>query len=331
MKKVLVIFLAVILILTLGFFGCKTAVTKTEETKSAGPVKIGVSYASLDIEFFLLYQKGIQSKAKELGVELVEADSQYDSEKQVNNIESLIAQGVSAIIVHPADETAVVPGVEAANKANIPVFALDRKPTGGKFAYLSAGHEQIGQLQGEFMAKALNGKGDIGLIKGVEGESYVQKLKDNMLKVFEKYPDIKIVFEQNGDWDRAKATELTENLLTAFPDINGIVYQADMMAMGGYEVIKNAGKLDQITMIGGDADLDMLQAIKRGDIEATVNPKPVESGEIALDAAYQMATKGTIDGAKDVDGTPTLFVPVELITKDNVDTTKAWGVIKLED
>jgi ABC-type sugar transport system substrate-binding protein len=74
----------------------------------------------------------------------------------------------------------------------------------------------------------------------------------------------------------------------------------------------------------------MLQAIKRGDIEATVNPKPVESGEIALDASYQLATKGSIEGAKDDGGVPTLYVPVELITKDNVDTTKAWGVIKLE-
>ncbi len=331
MKKVAVIFLAMVFILAIGFSGCKAEEAITEETKSEGPVRVGVSYASLDIEFFLLYQRGIQDKAKELGVELVEADSQYDAEKQVNNIESIIAQGVDAIIIHPVDETAVVPGVEAANKAGIPVFALDRKPTGGQFAYLSAGHEQIGQLQGEFMAKALNGKGDLGFIKGVEGESYVQKLKDNMLKVFEGYPDIKIVFEQNGDWDRAKAAELTENLLTAFPDVNGIVYQADMMAMGGYEVIKNAGKLDQITMIGGDADLDMLQAIKRGDIEATVNPKPVESGEIALEASYQLATKGAIEGAKDVDGTPTLFVPVELITIDNVDTTKAWGVIELEE
>jgi ribose transport system substrate-binding protein len=269
-------------------------------------------------------------KAEELGVELIEYDSNYDPEKEITNIENLLAQDLDALIVHPVDETTIVPAVEEANRRGIPVFALDRKPRGGEFAYLSAGHEQIGQLQAEFLVDLLGGSGKVAYIHGMEGESYVTMLEKYSDQVFAKYPDIEVVFRQHADWDRAKGMSVTEDLLTAHPDIDAIRYDADMMAMGGWEAIKAAGKEDQIVLVAGDADLDMLQAIKKGWIEGTIDPKPVEGAMMAVEGAYQLATKGEMEGSKVIDGHPTIFLEVQIITKENVDTTKAWGVVPID-
>jgi ABC-type sugar transport system substrate-binding protein len=293
-------------------------------------IRIGVAWATLDIEFFQLYQRGAREKAEELGVELIEYDSNYDPEKEISNIENLLAQDLDALIVHPVDETTIVPMVEEANRRGIPVFALDRKPRGGEFAYLSAGHEQIGKLQAEFLVEQIGGKGKVAYIGGMEGESYVTMLAEKADEVFEKYPDIEIVFRQHADWDRGIGMRVTEDLLTAYPDIDAIRYDADMMAMGGWEAIKAAGKQDQIAIVAGDADLDMLQAIKRGEIAGTIDPKPVEGAMMAVQGAYELATKGEMSGAKTIDGIPTIFLTVQVITKENVDTTKAWGVVPID-
>ena len=250
----------------------------------------------------------------------------------------MLAQDLDVIIIHAVEETAVVPGVDKANEQDVPVFALDRKPTGGDYAYLSAGHEQIGQLQAEFIAECIDGEGTVAFIKGMAGESYTEILYEKAMEVFdEKYPDIEIVFVDNADWDREVALRKTEDLLTTYPDIDAIIYHADMMAMGGLEAIKAAGKLDQISIIGGDADLDMLQAIKRGEVEGTVDPRPVESGMIALEACFQIATEGKIvgnikyaDGPEDVNGEQTLFLSVQVIDINNVDSTMAWGEVDID-
>jgi ABC-type sugar transport system substrate-binding protein len=297
-KKYLLVLTAVVVFATLlagtAVFGAPG------EDDGEKAVRIGVAWATLDIEFFQLYQRGAREKAEELGVELIEY------------------------------ETTIVPVVEEANRRGIPVFALDRKPRSGDFAYLSAGHEQIGKLQAEFLADQIGGKGKIAYIGGMEGESYVTMLAEKADEVFAKYPDIDIVFRQHADWDRGIGMRVTEDLLTAYPDIKGIRYDADMMAMGGWEAIKAAGKQDQIAIVAGDADLDMLQAIKKGEIAGTIDPKPVEGAMMAVQGAYELATKGEMSGSKMIDGIPTIFLKVQLITKDNVDTTKAWGVVPID-
>ncbi len=317
---------AIVLIAVLALLaGCQRSAKKE--------LTIGVSYASLDIQFFQFYQKGVNEEAKKLGVKVAEVDSFYDVEKQLSGIETLLSQKVDALIVHPVDESAVVPGVLAANKAKVPVFALDRPPTGGKLGcYLSAGHDVIGPMQGEFIAKALDGKGNVVLVQGPLGESYTRKLDAGIKKAFANYPDIKILAEQSaGGWDRAKAMAVMEDFLQKYGDkIDGVICTADMLAMGAMQAIKARNLKKQIKVIGADADLDMLQGIKKGEVAGTIDPQPLESGRIALRTSVLLAQKKPIPDVKDVNGVPTLEVPILLVTKENVDQTPEWGTIPLE-
>ena len=260
-------------------------------------------------------------------------DSFYDPEKQLANIETLISQKVDAIIIHPVDEAAIVPAVEAANNAGIPVFALDRPPSGGKVdVYLSAGHDVIGPMQGEFIAKHLGGKGNVVLVQGPLGESYTRKLDAGIKDVFKKYPDIKIIDEQSaGGWDRGKALAVMEDMIQKHGEqINAVIATSDLLAMGAAEALKNAALLEKVAIIGADADLDMLQGIKRGEIAATVDPQPFESGRIALRTAVLLAKGQPIPGLQVINGVPTLEVPMLLVTKENVDETPEWGVVPLQ-
>ena len=169
MRRILLIMVVALAVCGMLFAGGQKEAEEMEDSpqmeEKEEAITVGVAYASLDLQFFQFYQKGIQEAAEDAGVELVEMDSFYDAEKQVSNIETLITQDVDAMIVQPVDEAAVVAGVMAANRADIPVFALDRPPAGGEIGgYLSAGHEVIGPMQAKFIAGELGGKGNVVLV-----------------------------------------------------------------------------------------------------------------------------------------------------------------------
>lgn len=340
MKRILLIMVVTLAVAGMAFAGGqkeaeeKEAVSQEEEKEKA--ITVGVSYASLDLQFFQFYQKGIQEAAEAAGIKLVEMDSFYDAEKQVSNIESLITQDVDAMIVQPVDEAAVVAGVMAANRANIPVFALDRPPAGGEISgYLSAGHEVIGPMQAKFIAGELDGEGNVVLVQGPLGESYTRKLTEGVEKLFrDEYPDITILDKQSaGGWDRAKAMAVMEDFIQKHgEDIDAVIATSDLLAMGAVQALKAADILDEVAVVGADADLDMLQGIKKGEISGTVNPLPYLSGKIALDAAVLLAQGKKLPEAEMIKGIPTLDLGPEIyvITQENVDKTDEWGVVPVE-
>ncbi len=121
MRRLMVLVLAVGLVLGVG----------VASAQDAG-ITIGLSLSTLNNPFFVTLRDGAQAAADELGVELIVVDAQDDPSTEAANIQDLIAQGVSAILVNPTDADAIVPSIEAANAAGIPVFTVDRGAAAGE-------------------------------------------------------------------------------------------------------------------------------------------------------------------------------------------------------
>src|SRR5918994_36416 len=136
-----------------------------------GGQRIGLLISTLNKPFFLSLRDGAQQAADEAGVELIVSDAQNDAATQQDDVQNFVTQQVDAILVNPVDSEAVVPAVQAANQADIPVIALDRGASGGEIATLIASDNvEGGRLAGEELIE-LVGSGPVAQLEGIPGAS----------------------------------------------------------------------------------------------------------------------------------------------------------------
>jgi ribose transport system substrate-binding protein len=266
--------------------------------------------STLNNPFFVTLRDGAQSEADKLGVTLIVMDSQNDSAKEASNIEDLISRKVDAILVNPTDSDAVVPSIKKANDAHIPVFTIDRGANGGTVvSHIASDNVAGGKMAGEYLAKALNGKGKVVELEGIAGTSAARDRGQGFEEALKNYPDIQIVAKQTADFDRAKGLSVFENILTAQPQIDGVFAQNDEMVLGAIQAAEAAGRTG-IIFVGFDAIDDALKAIKDGKLAATVQQQPAVMGQLGVQTAVDFLNGKTVEKF--------IPVPLKLITKENV-------------
>ncbi|SHH56950.1 D-ribose ABC transporter substrate-binding protein [Thermosipho atlanticus] len=268
---------------------------------SAFSYKIGLSLSTLNNPFFVTLRDGAIDKAKELGIDLIVVDAQDKPSKQLNDIEDLIQQRVDLIIINPTDSDAIVVAVEEANDAGIPVITVDRGSNGGKVvAHIASDNVLGGAMAAKFIAEMLNGKGKVVELVGIPGTSAARDRGLGFETELKKYPGLVLVAKQTANFNRAEGLTVMENLLEAYPDIDAVFAQNDEMALGAIEAIKAAGKLDKIIVVGFDAIPDAIEAVKKGEMAATIAQQPYLMGQLAVQKAYEYLE------------THTIYIPVEL-------------------
>ncbi|XEQ91250.1 Ribose import binding protein RbsB [Sporomusa carbonis] len=172
------------------------------------------------------------------------------------NIENLIQQKVSVIIVNPVDSKAIVPAIEAANKANIPVITVDRGAAGGKvISAIASDNVAGGKMAGQLIVDKLGGKGKVVELEGIPGTSAANDRGKGFNEAIKTATGIAVVAKQPADFDRAKGMKVMENILQANPEINAVFAHNDEMALGALEAIK-AAKRTNIMAVGFDATAD---------------------------------------------------------------------------
>jgi ribose transport system substrate-binding protein len=232
---------------------------------------------------------------------LIVVDAQDKPSKQLNDIEDLIQQKVDLIIVNPTDSDAIVAAVEEANKAGIPVITVDRGSNGGKVvAHIASDNVLGGAMAAKFIAEKLNGKGKVVELVGIPGTSAARDRGKGFETELQKYPGLELVAKQTANFNRAEGLTVMENLLEAYPDIDAVFAQNDEMALGAIEAIKAAGKLGKIIVVGFDAIPDAIEAVKKGEMAATIAQQPFLMGQLAVQKAYEYLE------------THTIYIPVEL-------------------
>lgn len=262
---------------------------------------IGLSISTLNNPFFVELRRGAEAKARELGVRLIVVDAQDRPSKQISDIEDLIQRKVDLIIINPTDSAAVVPAIEAANRARIPVITVDRAASGGTVVvHIASDNVAGGRMAADFIAQALKGRGKVAMLVGIPGTSAARDRGEGFESQLKKYPGIQLVAKQTANFNRAEGMKVMENILQAHPDINAVFAQNDEMALGAIEAIKAAKKLGQIIVVGFDAIPDAIKAVERGEMAATIAQQPALMGSLAVEKAVEYLR------------TKTIFIPVEL-------------------
>lgn len=274
---------------------------------------IGASMLSLQSEFVVNVKDAMEARAEEKNIELIVNDAQRTAEKQVQQIETFIAQKVDAIILNPCEVEASSPAVEKAKAAGIPIINVNSETSAQPNGFAGSRDEESGRIAMEQIAKLLNGKGNIVIIDGYMGQAAQIKRAAGAKEILNKYPDIKVLAEQTAEWDRAKGMSLMENWIQSYGDkINAVFAHNDEMGMGALQALEQAKMKDKVVVVSIDAIVDALQAVKDGRLDATVFQDAKGQGIGAVDMAIQFAQKQPVAQTN-------IFIPFQLVTKENVD------------
>lgn len=295
----------VLVVFSIGLLltGCGGGAKKEAAKKTV----IGLSISTLNNPFFVDLRDGAKAAADANGMELVVMDAQDDASKQLANIENMIQQKVSVIIVNPVDSKAIVPAIEAANKANIPVITVDRGAAGGKVvAAIASDNVAGGKMAGKYIVEKLGAKGKVVELEGIPGTSAANDRGKGFNEEAKAAAGISIVAKQPADFDRAKGMKVMENILQANPEINAVFAHNDEMALGALEAIK-AAKRTGVMVVGFDATPDAVKAVNEGTLAATVAQKPKDMGKIAVETAKKVAANEKVEAS--------IPVALELVVK----------------
>lgn len=278
-------------------------------------LKIGLVQLGTDNPFWIAQVAGGQEAARRYGFDLVVTSGEGDVNKQVAAFENLVNQKVDAISINFLDAKVFGPSMAKAKAANIPVVCLFSTTDG---CATTLGYDEVitGRTVGQYAVKLLtakNGapKGNVAILLGALGQDLNKTRSGGFEEVLKQYPDIKILAaESTGNWEADKAVALTENWLTAYPNLDLIYGLSDSLTVPAANSIKRAGKDGQILLVSVDGTQVGLDAIKDGSLKSTVAYAPQYNGFWNVYAAYLTA--------KGVKLPTTYFSGGALVTTDNL-------------
>ena len=278
--------------------GCTPADPDTSDAGSAveteiktGTLKIGFSALTLKNPFFKIIADSITEAGQENGMDVIVNDAERDVNTQSKHIDNYIAQGVSAIIINPADRIAIGPAVRKANEAGIPVFTCDLQcvAEGAEVAgHIGTDNFQGGRLAGQAMVDALGEEGgQVLILHFKQANSCVLRVQGFMevIAAHNKMPEsgkVEVVAELEGGGLRDEGFRATSDALQAHPDLAGIFAINDPSALGAWTALKQADKDEQITIIGFDGQIEGKQAILDGKIYADPIQFPKQMGQVSV-------------------------------------------------
>ncbi len=304
------LFLALVMLLSV-LSACAPAAQPTEPASGDGTIKIGLTMKFDDLWLTTLRDAMTAYAASQPGVELIAVDSKEDVATQLGQVENFVAQGVDAIIIIPANTDAADPMTKAAQDAGIPLVYVNRIPSNlpEGVAYVGSDSIQAGIMQAEWLAEQLGGKGNVVIMNGDLAQEAAQMRTEGEKQVFAKFPDIKIIREDTGNWSRDQGLALMENWLASGDQIDAVASNNDEMAIGAIQAIDAAGQLGNILVGGVDASPDALQEMDKTRLNVTVFQNAKGQGEGGIKAAIALAKGESIDQIT--------WVPFELVTPEN--------------
>jgi galactofuranose transport system substrate-binding protein len=245
--------------------------------------------------------ESIKSEAQKRGIDLRFSDAQQKEENQIKAIRSFIAQGVDVIAFSPVVETGFEPVLQEAKKAGIPVVLSDRAVKVSDpslyVTFLGSDFVEEGRRAANAVAKLTGGKANIAELVGTVGSAPAIDRKKGFEEVLAKYPDMKIIMSQSGDFTRAKGKEVMEAFLKSpnAKEINVLFAHNDDMALGAIQAMEEAGiKPGQdIKIVSIDGVRGAFEAMKDGKLNVTVECNPLLGPQL-FDLIEKVANKEEI-------------------------------------
>ncbi|MEU6403345.1 ABC transporter substrate-binding protein [Streptomyces sp. NPDC046985] len=258
---------------TVGAYGAKKL-----DLKSA---KVGFSQSEKEANPFRIAEtQSIKDEAAKRGLTLLTANAQSQFSKQISDVQDLLAKGANLLVIAPLNSDGWEPVLRAAAARKVPIVTIDRKinATACKdyVSFIASDFIEQGKRAADQMIKATGGKGQIAILLGAAGNNVTtERTKGFKDRIAEKAPELKVVFEQTGDFTREKGQQVTEQLIQSKPGINGLYAENDEMGLGAVGALKGAGKkAGQVKIVTVDGTRNAVQEIKDGWIQGVIESNP---------------------------------------------------------
>ena len=330
-----------------GCTGPQQQPTANTGTTNGGPapgkrLKIGFAMDTLKEERWVRDRDAFQAHCAKMNVDCVITVADNKADKQANDVDNLLTQGVNALVIAPNNATQAASMVDKAKARGIPVVSYDRLINSDKIdLYISHQVPVIGSKIAEY-ALANAPEGNYVMVYGASTDNNAHIMKKAQLEVLQPAIDsgkIKIVADNFiPDWKPEEALKMAENALTQNSDnVKAFVVSNDGMAGGVVQALRNKGLAGKVLVTGQDAAIDGLQRIAEGTQSMTVYKPIIPLASQAVEAAIKLARKETLTTTpftndqikKDV---PAILLEVTVVDKNNLmDTVIKDGYAKYED
>jgi ribose transport system substrate-binding protein len=308
--------------LVVCFLGVISAIVPVKAAEQTP--KLALLLFSRGFEFMIALDQGARNEASKARADLVVLDGQSNSSVRLQTvqIDELIKQKISAIIISPANSEDIVPAIRHANDANIPVVAVDGIIAPGPSVATFVGFDNAagGKLAAEYLLKHHAKK--ILELEGALGAYHAQQRHKGFMEGLAADPNVKVI-SRPAEWLSDTAQIMTADAFIADPDIDAIFSHNDEMIRGVVTELKRMGKFHKvgepghILIVGIDATPLALERIRDGEEDATVQQDPFEMGTLAVQSALAVLAGKQLPAQQ--------LLPPVLVTRENVDTPSLWG------
>lgn len=294
--------LATLLVAMLGCGGKEVSpaqdTAQPTESKSDDTLQIAVVPKGLAHQFWLTVKAGAEAAAKENNAEIIWQGPAKETEvdKQINIIQDMISRKVDGIVMAACNENALIQIVEKAHKNGIPVVTIDSGIKSDiQHSFVATDNMHGAKMAADALADMIGGEGKVGLIPFVKGAATSELREQGFREGIAAYPGITLVATLYCDSDVAKAMNVTQDMLTANPDLKGIFATNEPAAIGAAQAIKAAGKTGQVKLVAFDAAEEEINGLKNGSIQALVVQDPYKMGYVGVESVITVINGGSIE------------------------------------
>lgn len=269
--------------------------------------------------FFNQMNTGAKEAAKKAGVDLVTFNANDQPAQENNAIETYTQQKVRGIIVDAIDVNGIMPAVQSASAAGIPVVAVDAiLPAGPQKTQIGVDNEKAGRMLGEFFVnyvrQSMGGKAKLGIVGALN--SFIQNVRQKGFEdVVKGFPGVQVAGVVDGRNIQDNAISVAETLLTGNPDLTAIYATGEPALLGAIAAVSSQGRQDSVKIFGWDLTAQAIAGIDAGTVIAVVQQDPAAMGAAAVNALVTLNKGGTVP--------KTIPIPVTIVTKANVGPYRA--------
>lgn len=289
----------------------------TSADSSATPSRgtIGVSLLTFENPFFKVIADNITSEGKMHGYETIALSADEDPAKQSDQVNDFVVKNVSAIVLSPCESRSIVPAIQAANKAGIPVFTVDipcLEQGVTIVSQIATDNLGGGRAAGDAIIEVLGAAGgQVAILEYAQAESCRLRVK-GFMEVIDTHNQaaankIEVVGKYEGGGDREKSAAAMKDVLQSKPDLKAVFCINDPSALGARATLEQAGKADAVTIVGFDGQTEAKQAIKEGKIYADPIQFPDQMGVEVV--------RAIVANSKGKDVSAELLIPTKLYKK----------------
>ena len=256
------------------------------------PAVIAVIPKGMTHEFWKAIHAGAAQAAREQGVEIIWKGPQKEDDRaqQITVVEDVISRGVAGIVLAPLDDRALVRPVQDAMRSRIPVIIIDSGLQGKEYvSYVATDNHRGGVLGARRLGELLGGKGRIFLIRYQEGSASTMERERGFLEtVRTEFPDLKLlVQDQYAGSTTETAYQLAENLLSRFPDVEGIFCPNESSTFGTLRALQESKLAGRVKFVGFDSSPKLVQALRDNHLHGLVLQNPVRMGYLGVTMMVQ--------------------------------------------